>query len=245
MLNIDSKNNLSFKKFHSLLKAKGIKKEKQYIVSGQSIVDEYLTKYKSKIQFIIDYRQDKLEALDTNFKCCLLNKELYKELDHFGTNSSLLICNQNEIPMWDSQRPANNFELLVALGEPSNLGALVRNLTALNINKIILLKEACSPYHPKSVRAASGCLELMNFEFGPSILDLKDRSDLIALDMSGESIKNKKWNKNNYIILGEEGPGIPKDNHWQKLSIPMNSEVESLNATMAASFIAFHYFLNH
>ena len=104
----------------------------------------------------------------------------------------------------------------------------------------MLLQECATPFHPKAVRAASGQLMKVPLAVGPSIKELTG-NQLFALDMDGENIAKFRWPRNVRLVLGQEGPGLPDLPGLTKLKIPMANQVESLNATVAASVALFSY----
>ena len=59
------------------------------------------------------------------------------------------------------------------LGDPQNIGSLIRSCAAFGIKKLILLEESSSPFLPKSLRAASGQIFNVPLFKGPSIAALE------------------------------------------------------------------------
>ncbi len=57
------------------------------------------------------------------------------------------------------------------------------------------------------------------------------------MDMAGKSVRDADFSKPWRILLGEEGQGIPSSLKCEKVSIPYSGDVESLNATIAASIL--------
>jgi TrmH family RNA methyltransferase len=144
---------------------------------------------------------------------------------------------------WTEESPTEGLEVLAGLGEPSNLGALIRNCEAFGAS-LVLLKECAFPFHPKVIRASSGSVFRVKITQGPSILDLKE--NLIALDKEGLNIKDFAWPQNARLLVGEEGRGIPEGlKSSTNIQIPMSGRVESLNAVAATSIALFHYRLRH
>jgi len=113
---------------------------------------------------------------------------------------------------------------------------------------VILLKEAASPFHPKSIRSASGAVLNITFANGPSIQDLHDDkflSTTVALDVSGKDVTTFRWSKNVRILIGGEGQGLPGGGFPQTAAIPMVKGMHSLNAVVAASIAMYAYRLQH
>ena len=155
-----------------------------------------------------------------------------------------MVCKTPDIPQWDQQEASRGLELLCPLGEPSNVGALVRTCQAFGVRKVVLLKEAASPFHPKATRAASGAVLSVQFVQGPSVEELTAdtvSASLVALDVSGKDMSVFQWPKNVRILIGEEGQGLSGHDFHDTVSIPMAANMHSLNAVVAASIAMYAY----
>ncbi|MFK8138448.1 MAG: TrmH family RNA methyltransferase [Bdellovibrionales bacterium] len=232
-LKIESFNNQRFKYYKSLLSNKGLKKAKDFLVFGEKVVAE------QQLQYFDDCIEILYNKPIENLKLPLveLSQELFDELDIFGTKKPILLMKQRPQKLWDPQNK-DGIEILLPLGDPSNLGSTLRNVGALGSFKFVLLKEAANPYHPKAVRAASGNLFLNEFVFGPSIHELTE--PVMVLDSGGKDILEMDFPTQYRLLVGEEGPGVPDKENFQKLSIPFRKESESLNAAFALTCAVFH-----
>lgn len=237
MEKIESAKNKKFQYWNSLRDAKGLKKANHFMVSGVSWVEENLEKQKELVDCLLCVSES--QAIQyPNHKVFLLDKDLFQELDEFGTKSPLLIMKKKDIPDFENRLLLEDgIHLFLPLGDPSNLGAVLRSAAAFGVKNVILLKEACSVFHSKCVRASAGSLLNLRLYQGPSIHDL-NVDDLLTLDAGGSSIIDFKLPKPSVkILVGEEGPGVPskfrKSNN--SISIPIAKSVESLNAGVAAS----------
>lgn len=224
---ISSASNAQFKLWKSLLEPRGIKKNGLFLLFGEKVVNETLRNHREQVTELIEIEKT-------------LSKELFRELDIFGTNSSIAVCRAPEFPRWREEKKREGLTLLCPLGDPSNLGALLRTACAFDVNSIVLLQEAASPLHPKALRASSGSIFSLPLYQGPSIHEL-DVPPLLALDAGGANLVEFHWPKDPLLLVGEEGPGIPSNLKCQKLSIPLQNGVESLNATVAAAIALFHF----
>ena len=238
MKQITSSENSLFRELRMALEPKGIKKYGRFLLSGQKVVTETLSQKKLTPAFLIV--TDDMTVPEVDCHTLMLSKALFKELDTFGTHSPLLALETPKLPLWKQDEEFRGLEILCALSEPSNLGALLRSAAAFGATKLVLLKECATPFHPKAVRAASGQLMKVPLAVGPSIKELTG-NQLFALDMDGENIAKFRWPRNVRLVLGQEGPGLPDLPGLTKLKIPMANQVESLNATVAASVALFSY----
>jgi TrmH family RNA methyltransferase len=134
-------------------------------------------------------------------------------------------------------------DVVMTLGDPGNLGALIRSCEAFAVPRIILTKEAAHPFLPKTVKASAGSVLRLPITYGPTLSEFP--ASCIALDTEGVSIDDFTWPKNGLLIIGEEGQGFGKgDSSGRKtfekrVRIPTKS-VESLNVVVAASIALAH-----
>lgn len=166
-----------------------------------------------------------------------LNSALFDELDPFGVPDMIGVFSAPEIPPLGNPSLTES-ELWLATQNPANLGACLRSAAAFGIHKIVLLGEAASPFHSRSVRAAAGQVLEFQYSKGPGIDQLNGLGSahsegLIAMDLRGTPIGEFAWPKTFRLLIGEEGQGIPSSTPGQRLHIPMSSSVDSLNAAVS------------
>ncbi|MBQ3135975.1 MAG: RNA methyltransferase [Clostridia bacterium] len=127
--------------------------------------------------------------------------------------------------------------------DPANLGAICRTAEALGIKGAILYG-CCDRYSPKSQRAAMGSLlRLPVFDSADLCKDIeflkKKGMSVYATspDSSCEKITGVSMDGGVVCVIGNEGNGVSEDvfSLCRKLTIPMQGNAESLNASMAAA----------
>ena len=268
---IASQDNPVFRSLLECLTTKGVKKHGLFIVSGDKVVGDIVGRHSPRIRNIIvctelhldvtgrepfpktaaleDLISASREKLGSSPRPMViaLSKALFEQLDQFGTHEPVLSVSAWDFDQVDLNQEPKGLEILCALSDPSNLGALIRSAAAFKANKIILLQESASPFHAKAVRAASAATFEIKFERGPSISQLSASAEAnerfaFALDMNGIPLTTFKWPENARLLLGEEGRGVPDSARiMQKVAIPIAAGVESLNATVAASIALYSY----
>ena len=105
---------------------------------------------------------------------------------------------------------------------------------------MILSKESASPFLPKALKA-SGLASLRIPLASAGTLAELPLANGYALDMEGASIDTFEWPKDLYLVLGEEGRGVPDSLALKRIKIPISSATESLNATVAGSIALYSY----
>lgn len=237
---IDSANNSLYKELLHLMTSKGIQKQKKCLISGEKIVRELLLQVSNSSFFIYHSEFHTLFDLAPQKQVVVLNKDLFYELDSIGTNAPILCTDTPTVKSWAPQKTLEEHELLCALGDPNNLGAVIRSACAFGVRKVILLSECANAFLPKVTKSASGCNFLIEFEKGPSIHDLAGVSNLAALDMHGENIRTENLQKQpQRWLIGQEGQGLPPHLNCKKISIPIMPNTESLNAAISASILLY------
>ena len=113
----------------------------------------------------------------------------------------------------------------------------MRSAAAFGVARLVLLREAAHPFHPKAARAAGTALFQVPMLQGPSIRDLDPKhAPLIALDADGPDLDAEHWPDRFGLVPGVEGPGLPEAlRRGPRRRIPMAPGVESLNAAVATA----------
>jgi TrmH family RNA methyltransferase len=243
MEKITSDANKKYKYWVSLTESKGLKKSEHFLLSGKNFVMEYIKNQATSIDCLL-FRED-MPVLEENFKAFALERKLFSKLDIFGTDSFLAVIKKPELLKWDKEL-IKGLQVLLPLGDPQNMGSFLRNAAAFKANNIVLLKESCSPFHPKALRASAGNIRNFSFYEGPSISEIADLNleNLYCLDMNGKELNSHNLPENLLLLVGEEGPGVPQilRHKANTISIPMDNGVESLNASFSASLVCYEYF---
>lgn len=236
IVEIASRENPRYKNWLKSLSGRGLRKSGQTLVSGAKFVREILDRYAPQVQGVIARRLDDLDgfSIPSHLTIHLARPEIYPELDTFGAGPPILILDIPELKVWPGAL-TEKITVFLPFQDPSNLGAAIRTSTALGA-KVVLLKEAANPWHPKSLRASGPSILAVDMEQGPSLKELSGLNlpGLYALSPKGSDLFRATLPEPLGLVFGPEGPGL--DELWplkDRLSIAMSSEVESLNATAA------------
>lgn len=245
MLKIESPQNTTFKKLLSLTGAKGLKKEKLFLLSGEKLITEFLQKPHLEIVFEITTARLKPLVRAPGIEHIQLSAGLFTQLDAVGTAFNILVLEQPLLPIIKdvSSHESRGIEVVIPVGDPGNIGALIRSCEAFAVPRVILTEEAAHPFLPKSVKASAGSVLRVSLMRGPSLREFPDTC--IALDMAGEPIDKFIWPGDGLLVVGEEGTGFAargKQQFTRRVRIPTQG-VQSLNAVVAAS-IALAYRAN-
>jgi TrmH family RNA methyltransferase len=136
--------------------------------------------------------------------------------------------------------------VLESVRDPGNLGTIIRSAAAFGIANLVLSADCADIYHPRTIRAAMGAL------FSKKILITQDLTDALhvlaargrvfaaALDDTAVRLGKVDFGENEAVVVGNEGHGLSAAAlaaATDRLFIPMQAGVESLNAGVAASVL--------
>jgi len=243
---IESLQNPKVKVWASLLESRGLNRHRQFLLAGRKSVPEALARHPDRFSAVLTADPAAIDGwtLPPNLERYRLSRQAFARLDVFGTGFPLLVGDIPEMPRADLAAPPCGLEIVAALGDPSNLGALMRSAAAFGVTRLILLAGAAHPFHPYALRAAANAQFEIELLRGPAWPGLPaSAGPLFALDAGGRDLASFKWPRDLRLILGEEGLGIPAEIDAERLAIPMTGAVESLNATVAASLAMFLHYL--
>lgn len=236
MFEISSAQNPRYKTWLKLLDGRGIKKHEQALIVGRKVIDEVIDQFAERILGIIVRKEEDAAPLAVPRSCpvYLLPHDLFAALDIYGIKGPVLLVSAPPLPQWDGTLP-HGLTVFLPFQNPINLGTTIRSAAALGAS-VVLLQEAATPYLPKCLRASGPAIFQVPLFQGPSLEQLAGYGDLpiFALSPKGENIFSFPFAETMGLVAGMEGPGL--DAHWpieKRLSIPMASQVESLNAAVA------------
>ncbi|HYN37375.1 MAG TPA: RNA methyltransferase [Actinomycetota bacterium] len=140
------------------------------------------------------------------------------------------------------------FVVLDEVGNPGNLGAIIRTLDAVRGGGVILIGSATDPYHPTAVKASMGTI------FAVPVCRLPDFGALhewaaragVSLVTTSSKAEKEHWSTEiplpAALVFGSEGRGLPQDvleSGDVVLRIPIKGSASSLNLAIAASVMIY------
>jgi TrmH family RNA methyltransferase len=139
------------------------------------------------------------------------------------------------------------FVVAAGLQDPGNLGTILRSAEAFGAAGIFLTEGTVSPYNSKVLRGSAGSifrlpfLQISSAELIP-LLRAHGVRLLATSSHHGTPLPQVSWTLPLAIFIGNEGAGLSRELTRQMdetLAIPQASQVESLNAGVAASIVLY------
>lgn len=160
-------------------------------------------------------------------------------------------------PQWSYETVVTHLSIgavLDSVSNPQNVGAIIRNAAAFELDAVFVLPSSADPYHPESLRAMAGCYyQVPIFFIEPETLIELGQSgvNFYTLDPHAATpLSAASFSARSVFVFGEEGHGVgsalrERLNPFQnEIKIEMSSKVESLNVAVSSG-IVFQMYKNH
>lgn len=140
------------------------------------------------------------------------------------------------------------FLILENLQDPGNLGTIVRTGEGAGITGVIMSDRTVDIYNPKTIRATMGSVYRVPFLYVPDLKEVLRRLHEKGVHTYAAHLKGKNYydtfsfREPSAFLIGNEGNGLTKelaDMAEAYLKIPMEGQVESLNAAVASALLMY------
>ncbi|TCT14691.1 TrmH family RNA methyltransferase [Natranaerovirga pectinivora] len=248
---ITSGKNQQIKNLMALIKKnKERNNQKVYIVEGEKMVGEIPPSDLVKVYFSESYFNKTMNK-HLDYEYDIIKDSVFDQIADTNTPQGILaIVRQREYCLKDllaNREPS--VMVLEDLQDPGNVGTIIRTAEGAGFTGVILSKQCVDLYNPKVVRATMGSLLRMPLfiadHLEDTIKELKDYGvKIYAAHLQGSCYHYEVDYSQSGVafLIGNESKGLT--NAITNLSdglikIPLHGNVESLNASIAASLLMY------
>lgn len=145
-----------------------------------------------------------------------------------------------------SQKP--HLLVLESIQDPGNLGTMLRTGEGAGVSGIIMNRTTVDIFNPKTIRSTMGSLYRVPFyiteDLEETLQELKKNDILVyAAHLKGtKSYDMPDYTRGTAFLIGNEGNGLSEEiaeMSDEYIRIPMEGQVESLNAAIAATLLMY------
>lgn len=174
----------------------------------------------------------------------VLSASLIQDLSDTVTPSGIIAV----FPFPQMKIPDRTELIVIADGlrDPGNLGSLIRSAAGAGATSVLITPETVDPYNPKAVRAGmGGHFRIPVQPYQPQLAeDLRARCPVRVLTIAGGQTPPEAvdWTDPSLLIVGGEAfgaRGTALDLVNERVSIPLEAGMESLNAAVAGAVVLF------
>lgn len=249
---ITSTSNPQVKRLLQLQKKSKVRnEEKVFVVEGLRMFVEVPKERVEKVYVSENFYNKKKQELNwEEFPIEILSDSVFKHVSDTQTPQGVLCIVKQEKQDLDSLLNIENphFMVLDNLQDPGNMGTIIRTAEGAGVDAVFMSRDCVDIYNPKTIRSTMGSIYRMPFIYIEEIVPLleefrKKGIKSYAAHLDGKnSYDQEDYCKGTAILIGNEGNGLrdevaEKADIWVR--IPMEGQVESLNAAIAASVLMF------
>ncbi len=246
---INSQQNKFVKEINNIIK----KSEDRFIIEGKKFVLDINRKedifYYAISESFFEENQNIFSEISED-KTKIFADNIFKKFSDTISNQGILcVVKKQEIDIDKAFLEAGNFVLILDdLQDPGNFGTIIRTFRATGGKLILTTKNTVSCYNQKCIRSTAGVIEKVDIieklDNNTIYENIKKHGfQIVGTHLKGEkSIYEIDLTQKIALVVGNEGKGMSEffTNKADTLTkIPMNSDVESLNASVATSVVLY------
>lgn len=207
------------------------------------------SKSSSRIQQIIDLaRQNKVKL---QFKTSLHVTNVDKNINHQGVVAKITthpFVDLEELLSQTREKSQQPFFLaLDSIQDPHNLGAIIRSASAAGVSGIIIPRDRSASLSGTTAKVSAGAIAHVTVCMVTNLVNAlkklkEDNIWVVGSDTTSDKFYEKDLTGPICLVIGSEGKGLRplvKEHCDFLVSIPMQSPLDSLNASVAASILLF------
>lgn len=240
-----------------LSKAKERKKNNEYVVEGIRMVSEAPADLLVKI-----YMSERFQNNNSEYVKELVKKQgisddsieivadnVFDRMSQTQTPQGIMAVVRMKDNSLSDMLSGNPLLIMVEnLQDPGNLGTIIRMGEGAGVTGVIMSPNTVDIYNPKTIRSTMGSIFRVPFiyvqDFGEAVSECqKSGVKVYAAHLDGNNTYlGEDYSTPTAFLIGNEGNGLTDDITKQAdtlIRIPMEGEVESLNAAIACTILTY------
>lgn len=249
---ITSTANAQVKELAQLMKKSKVRAERDvYLVEGVKMFQEAPEREIVKAYISADlYEKGSLQEKLSRIPHEVLKNEVFSYVSDTKTPQGIL-CVMKQKHYTLEQLAGDGTPLLLILEnlqDPGNLGTMMRTAEGAGVSGVLLSRGCVDIYNPKTIRSTMGSIYRVPFLYTDSLHEDMEHLHKMgittyAAHLQGRSFYDEEdYKKPSAFLIGNEGNGLTDETAEKAkkyLKIPMEGQLESLNAAVAAAVLMY------
>jgi TrmH family RNA methyltransferase len=237
-------------------KAKFRKESMEFVVEGIKMVQEVPMNRVVKVYASETFYANQKEYIDDlgieDYKIEIVSDSVFMQMSDTKTPQGVLaIIKMMEYGLTDMINKDALLIIVENLQDPGNLGTIIRMGEGAGVTGIVMSANTVDIYNPKTIRSTMGSIYRVPFiyleNFDDGLRMIKNSGVTIyAAHLDGKNdYSQENYLKPSAFLIGNEGNGLTREATQQAdklIRIPMEGQVESLNAAIACTILTYEAF---
>ena len=245
---LSSISNPKLRRVRELLdRSRARKKEDAFVVEGIRMFREI-----PEDRLMETFISEKFHEENPSIRGSVVKNEVFQKLSDTRTPQGVLaVVRQRHYALPDILQGKNGLWLILeGIQDPGNLGTMIRTGEGAGISGIIMDRNTADFYSPKTVRSTMGAVFRVPFfyteDLEGTVREIKKTGiTTYAAHLDGKKMYHEiDYADRTAFLIGNEGNGLSDELTSLadiKLRIPMQGQVESLNAAISAALLMYRY----
>ncbi len=245
---LSSISNPKLRRVRELLdRSRARKKEDAFVVEGIRMFREI-----PEDRLMETFVSEKFHEENPSIRGSVVKNEVFQKLSDTRTPQGVLaVVRQRHYTLPDILQGKNGLWLILeGIQDPGNLGTMIRTGEGAGISGIIMDRNTADFYSPKTVRSTMGAVFRVPFfyteDLAGTVREIKKTGiTTYAAHLDGKKMYHEiDYADRTAFLIGNEGNGLSDELTSLadiKLRIPMQGQVESLNAAISAALLMYRY----
>jgi TrmH family RNA methyltransferase len=225
------------------------RKQELFLVEGirmfTEIPEEYLYKVYASEDFYNEHRVI-FEHMDVELVSPQVMKEISDTMTPQGVLALVKMMKYSLEDLLEQEKPL--FLVLENLQDPGNLGTILRMGEGAGVTGVVMSSNTVDIYNPKTIRSTMGSIFRVPFVYVQDFSDAVSQCQNAGIKVYAAHLDGKNtylgedYREGTAFLIGNEGNGLTDDITKQAdtlIRIPMQGEVESLNAAIACTILTY------
>lgn len=232
-------------------KAKARKEEDVFIVEGAKMFLEAPRKWIQEV-YVAETFLKKCAFMDvlTEIGYETVSDEVFQKISDTKTPQGILcVVKKPHYELSDLLKKEHPLLVLLEdIQDPGNLGTILRTGEGAGVDGIIMTRETADLFNPKVIRSTMGSIYRVPYYITSDIREtvaiLREKEIAVYAAHLEDSVwyDSPDYTKGTAFLIGNEGNGLKRetaDSATNYIKIPMQGQVESLNAAIATSILMY------
>lgn len=236
-------------------KAKERRRDNVYVVEGFKMFEEAPVEQIKEVYLSEEAEKRAQERKELREKLALTGYEtvagdLFRKMSDTQTPQGILtVLRQPEYRVEELITQRNALLIVLEdLQDPGNLGTIIRTGEGAGITGVIMSARTVDIFNPKTIRATMGSIYRVPFVYVDNLKETLQKLHRQGIHTYAAHLKGNTYydtfsfRESTAFLIGNEGNGLQKetaDMAEEYLKIPMEGQVESLNAAIATSLLMY------